>query len=119
MPLSVLERENSDGLLHHIIREAHKDYQSIERVYNCMGRSMKNLTTLLTIPHSQKGYASKRAARGRIYFDKTKLKNVKVDYKTTLLYPNAIDPADVSLAQADDSFIVEGEKLANYNFKET
>ena len=119
MPLSMLEKENSDDLLHHIIRETHKDYQSIERIYNCMGRSMKNLTTLLTVPHSQKGYASKRAARGRIYFDETKLKNVKVDYKTTLLYPNAIDPADVSVARADDSFTVEADKLTNYDYKQT
>jgi len=119
LPLSVLEKESSDGLLHYIIREAHKDYPSVELVYRCMGRSMKNLTTLLTVPHSPKGYGSKRAVRGRIYFDGTKLKSVKVDYRTTLLYPNAIDPSDISLAKADDSFTVEGEKLVNYNFKET
>ena len=63
-----------------------------------MGRSMKNLTTLLTVPHSIRGYGSKRAARGRIYFEGTKLKSIRVDYRTTLLYPNAIDPADVSVA---------------------
>jgi len=119
MPLSILQKETAEGLLHHIIREAHTDYQSFERVYGCMGRSMKNLTTLLTIPHSAKGYGSKRAARGRVYFEGNKLKSVKVDYKTTLLYPNAIDPSDISLAKADDNFTVEGAKLANYNFKET
>ena len=119
LPLTAMQKEGSDGPLHHIIREVHKDYQAFEKVYKCMNRSMKNLTTLLTVPHSSKGYGSKRAARGRIYFDGAKLKNVKVDYKTTLLYPNAIDPADVSLAQADDSFTVEGEKLANYSFNET
>jgi hypothetical protein len=119
LPLAALEKESTDGLLHHIIREAHKDYQSFENIYKCMGRSMKNLTTLLTIPHSPKGYGSKRAARGRIYFDGTKLKNVKVDYRTTLLYPNAIDPSDISIAQADDSFTVEADKLVDYNFKET
>jgi hypothetical protein len=119
LPLAVLGKEGTDGLLHHIIRDVHKDYQSFENIYKCMGRSMKNLTTLLTVPHSQKGYASKRAARGRIYFDGTKLKNVKVDYRTTLLYPNAIDPSDISLAQADDGFIVEADKLVNYNFRET
>jgi hypothetical protein len=84
-----------------------------------MGRSMKNLTTLLTFPHSEKGFASKRAARGRIYFDGMKLKSVKVDYRTALLYPNAIDPGDVSVVRADDSFNIEGDKLANYSFKET
>jgi hypothetical protein len=84
-----------------------------------MGRSMKNLTTLLTVPHSGKGYASKRAVRGRIYFDGAKIKNLKVDYKTVLLYPNAIDPGDVSVAKADDTFTVDGSKLADYDFRET
>jgi hypothetical protein len=119
MPLTILEKETTVGLLHHIIRETHTDYQSFERVYGWMGRSVKNLTTLLTVPHSQEGYASKRAARGRIYFEGTKLKSVKVDYRTTLLYPNAIDPADVSVAKADANLTVEGEKLANYDFNQT
>lgn len=119
LPLFALEKETPNCLLHHIIRETHKDYESIERVYKCMGRSMKNLSTLLTVPHSSKGYGSKRAARGRIYFEGTTLKNVKVDYKTTLLYPNAIDPSDISVAKADDSFAVERNKLVEYNFKET
>ena len=119
MPLSVLEKESHDGLLHHIIQKAHADYETFECIYRCMGRSMKNLTTLLTVPHSSKGYSSKRAARGRIYFDGTKLKNVKVDYRTVLLYPNAIDPADVSVAKADDTFTVEAERLADYDYKQT
>ncbi len=119
MPLSVLSEEKSDGLLHHIISETHSSYGTIERVYACMGRSMKNLTTLLTVPHSAKGYASKRAVRGRIYFDGANLKNIKVDYKTVLLYPNAIDPGDVSVAKADDTFNVEASKLINYDYKET
>jgi hypothetical protein len=84
-----------------------------------MGRSMKNLTTLLTVPHSLKGYGSKRAARGRVYFEGAKLKGVKVDYRTVLLYPNAIDPADVSVARAEDTFTVEGTKLVDYNYAET
>jgi len=119
MPLTVLSEEKPDGMLHYIIRETHSNYESIERVYNYMGRSMKNLTTLLTVPHSTKGYASKRAARGRIYFDGTRLKSVKVDYKTVLLYPNAIDPGDVSIAKADDTFNVEGDKLGKYDFQDT
>jgi hypothetical protein len=119
MPLAVLSGEKSDGLLHYIIRGTHADYESIECVYRCMGRSMKNLTTLLTVPHSSKGYASKRAVRGRIYFDGVKLKGIRVDYKTALLYPNAIDPGDVSVARADDTFTVEGSKLVNYDFGET
>jgi hypothetical protein len=119
MPLAVLAKEATDGLLHHIVREVHRDYQAVERVYSCMGRSMKSRTTLLTIPHSEKGYGSKRAARGKIYFEETKLKSAKVNYRTTLLYPNAIDPKDVSVAKAEDSFTVEGDKLVNYDFRET
>lgn len=119
MPLTILEKEANAGFLHHVVRETHKDYDSIAHVYECMGRSMKNRTTLLTIPHSQKGYASKRAARGKIYFDETKLKNMKVTYRTTPLYPNGIDSKDVSIAKAEDNFRVEGEKLVNYSYKET
>jgi hypothetical protein len=119
MPLEIMKKETTSGLLHHIIREVHRDYESIERVYNYIDRSMKNRTTLLTIPHSQKGYGSKRAAKGKLYFDDAKLKNFKVDYTTTPLYPNAIDPSDVSIAKADDHFIVESEKLVNYSFNET
>ncbi len=119
LPLSALKQEGTEGLLHHIVRETHDGYEAIECVYRCMGRSMKNLTTLLTIPHSKKGYGSKRAARGRIYFEGSKLKNVKVSYRTTKLYPNAIDPQDISVAEAEDSFIVEGEKLTNYSYADT
>jgi len=119
MPLAILEKEDTDGLLHHILRETHKDYESIERVYNCMGRSMKNRTTLLTVPHSKKGFGSKRAARGKIYFEGARLKNIRVTYQTTPLYPNAIDPGDVSLAEADDQFTVDGGKFVDYDFSET
>jgi hypothetical protein len=119
MPLTILEKETTDGLCHHIIKEIHASYQSIESAYKSMGRSIKSRTTLLTVPHSKKGYGSKRAARGKIYFDGTKLKSVKVTYRTTPLYPNAIDPNDVSIAKAEDDFSVEGEKLVNYSFKET
>lgn len=119
MPIETLQREDSQGLLHHIVREAHKDRHSIEGSYQCMGRSIKKRTTLLTVPHSANGYGSKRAARGRIYFEDEKLKSIKVNYKTTPLYPNAIDPEDVSIAKAEDEFTVEGEALTNYNFEET
>jgi len=119
MPLTILKKETTDDLLHHIVRETHKDYESIECVYRCMGRSMKNLTTLLTVPHSTKGFGSKRAARGRIYFEGIKLKKAKITYRTVLLYPNAIDPDDVSVASAEDSFTIKGDKLVSYNFKET
>ena len=119
MPLEVMKKETQDGLLHHVIREVHRGYESVERIYNYIDRSMKNRTTLLTIPHSQKGYGSKRAAKGKLYFNETRLKSVKVDYTMTSLHPNAIDPADVSIAKADDHFMVESDKLVNYSFSET
>jgi len=119
MPLAILEKETRKGLLHHIIKEVHTDFDSIERAYNCMGRSIRKRTTLLTVPHSKKGYGSKRAARGRIYFDENRLKEVHIDYRTTPLYDNDIDPHDISVAKADDSFTVDGERLTNYNFKDT
>jgi hypothetical protein len=119
MPQKTLKEESTDGLLHYIISKSHADYNSIERVYNCMGRSMKHRTTLLTVPHSEKGYGSKRAARGKIYFNNATLKRVKVVYKTTPLYPNSIDWDDISVAKADDHFIIEGNRLTSYNFSET
>ncbi len=118
MPLATLQAEGKDGLLHKIISGSHKDYQAIEEAYSCMGRSMTKRTTLLTVPHSKKGYGSKRAARGKIHFENGKLQNVTVKYKTTKLYPNAIDPNDVAVAQASDSFTVSGETLSDYSFVE-
>ena len=119
MPLSTLQMENKDGVIHHIIAESHHDYQSIEEAYTCMGRSMTKRTTLLTIPHSKKGYGSKRAARGKVHFSENKLLDVTVRYKTTKLYPNAMDPEDVAVAECDDNFIVTGDKLSDYSFTET
>lgn len=119
MPLTTLQAEAKGDLLHHIISEAHRDYESVSQAYNCMGRSMASRTTLLTVPHSKKGYGSKRAARGKIHFEGAELKSVSVKYRTTRLYPNAIDPKDVSIAKAEDNFTVAGEKLADYNFSET
>ena len=119
MPLTTLQGETSEGLLHHIISEAHQGYDSVKQAYDCMGRSMTKRTTLLTVPHSAKGYGSKRAARGRLYFNETKLDGVNVKYKDTLLYPNAMDENDVSIAKCEDNFTVPAEKLANYTYSET
>jgi hypothetical protein len=119
MPLATLQAEAKDGLLHHIISGSHRDYEAIKQAYDCMGRSMANRTTLLTVPHSKKGYGSKRAARGKIHFNEAKLESISVKYRATRLYPNAIDPDDVSIAQAEDDFEVTGEKLADYSFSET
>jgi hypothetical protein len=119
MPISTLKTETKDGLLHYIIRESNRDYVSIEEAYTCMGRSLKNRTTLLTIPHSPKGYGSKRAARGKLHFENGKLLDATVKYKTTQLYPNAMDPQDVAVAVCEDSFSIPGEKLADYSYAET
>ena len=119
MPISTLQAENKDGLLHYIISESHRDYEAINEAYSCMGRSMTKRTTLLTIPHSKKGYGSKRAARGRIHFADNRLQDVVVKYKNTKLYPNAVDPEDIAVAEGTDEFTVSGEKLSDYSFKET
>ena len=119
MPIATLQNEKKADLLHHIISETHRDYESISRAYNCMRRSMTKRKTLLTVPHSKKGYGSKRAARGKLHFEGTRLKSISVKYHTTRLYPNEIDPNDVSIAKADDSFTVSGEQLADYSFQKT
>jgi hypothetical protein len=119
MPLSILKSESKEGLLHYIIGKSHLDYESVNDAYSCMGRSMANRTTLLTVPHSKKGYGSKRSARGKIHFENNKLLDVAVKYKTTKLYPNAMDENDVAVAHCDDSFAVSGEKLSDYSFEET
>ena len=119
MPIETLKKEGKEGLLHCLIQQIHKDYDTISQAYSCMGRSMAKRTTLLTVPHSKKGYGSKRAARGRLHFEGARLLTADVKYKNTLLYPNSVDPNDVSIAQAEDEFSVSGEKLADYDFRET
>ena len=119
MPLSTLQAENKDGLLHYIIGESHRDYEAINEAYACMGRSMTKRTTLLTVPHSKLGFGSKRAARGKIHFEDGKLQSVTVKYKTTALYPNAIDPKDIAVAKCEDNFTVSGEALSDYSFAVT
>lgn len=119
MPLSTLQTESKDGLLHYIVSGSHRDYDAVNEAYSCMGRSMTKRTTLLTVPHSKKGYGSKRAARGKLHFDGQNLLDVNVRYQTTKLYPNAMDPEDVAVAVAEDNFTVKGEKLSDYSFSET
>ncbi|MCW4005992.1 MAG: hypothetical protein NWF04_05275 [Candidatus Bathyarchaeota archaeon] len=119
MPISTLQSENKEGLLHQIISITHQDFSSVEQAYQCMGRSMKKRKTLLTVPHSSLGFGSKRAARGKLYFEEQKLKSVSVRYKDTLLYPNDVDPTDVSVAKGEDSFEVDAKLLSDYSFVET
>jgi hypothetical protein len=119
MPLTTLQLEGSKGPIHDIIGQVHSSYESFKQAYECMGRSMTKRTTLLTIPHSLKGYGSKRAARGRIYFTGEKLESLNVRYKDTLLYPNAMDEQDVSVAKCEDNFNITADKLSHYNYAET
>ena len=119
MPLSTLQSEGKDGLLHYITSQSHLDYNSIEQAYTCMGRSMSKRTTLLTIPHSQMGYGSKRAARGKLHFDDGKFLSANVRFTKTALYPNDLDPQDISMAICEDKFTVTAEKLSDYSFQET
>jgi hypothetical protein len=119
MPLTTLQRETtSQGFLHSLIREVHQNYDSIRKIYSSMGRSLKKRTTLLTVPHSPKGYGSKRAAKGRIVFEGTSLKRVTVKYRNTTLYPNAIDPDDVSVVKASDKVSIDGQRFKKYSFAE-
>jgi hypothetical protein len=84
-----------------------------------MGRSLKKRTTLLTVPHSLQGYGSKRAAKGRTIFQGNSLKKVTVKYRNTTLYPNAIDPDDVSIVKANDKVSIDGQKFLTYSYSET
>jgi hypothetical protein len=118
MPLSTLQVERKGDLLHCIISEVHKSFQSVKQAYDCMGRSIAKHTTLLAVPHSKKGYGSKRAAHGKIHFNADKLANITVKYKPTVLYPNGIDPKDVSIAYGEGNFTVDGEVFADYNYNE-
>ena len=119
LPLSTLQTEGKDGLLHYIISESNRDYASVEEAYLCMGRSMNKRMTLLTVPHSKKGFGSKRAARGKLHFENSKFLDATVTYKTTALYPNAIDPEDVAVAVCDDMLSFKGDKLSDYSYNET
>lgn len=119
LPLEALAAEGEGGVIKSIIEESHSDYESIETIYRLMGRSLKNRTTLLSVPHSRKGFGSKRAARGKLHFTDHSLAAVNMRYKTTPLYPNAIDPEDVSVAEGDDSFTVDGSNLIDYNYSDT
>lgn len=119
MPLVTLKAENKGDVIHRIISETHRDFDAVKETYGCMSRSISNRTTLLTVPHSGFGFGSKRAARGKLRFNESKLESVTVHYKTTELYPNAMDPEDVSIAQCEDKFIVPGDELGDYSFAET
>ncbi|MGQ9514079.1 MAG: hypothetical protein ACUVTL_03370 [Thermoproteota archaeon] len=120
MPLETLSSEQFNGPMHRLIREAHSDYETISLLYELMGRSITKRKTLLpVVPHSSKGFGSKRAASGRLIFDNIVFKAIKVRYRPTLLYPNDIDPSDVSMARACEDVFVEARDIIEYSFRKT
>jgi len=119
MPLENLMHEKTSDPLHLIIQGSHKDYDTIERIYELMGRSIKKKTTLLTVPHSLRGYGSKRSAKGKLVFDGQRLKQVDVTYRTIKLYPNMVDPNDLSIAKAEDFISIDAEDLIHYDYHKT
>ena len=58
LPLEALAAEGENGLMKSIIEKSHSDYASIETIYRFMGRSLKNRTSLLSVPHSARGFGS-------------------------------------------------------------
>lgn len=119
MPLEILKNEKCGDPLHILIQGSHTSYETIETIYGLMGRSMKKKTTLLTAPHSKKGYGSKRSAKGKLVFNENTLQKVDVKYQKTQLYPNMADPNDICFAEGDDSISVEAKDLAKYDYAKT
>jgi hypothetical protein len=122
MPLDVLKKEKPRQPMHKLVQDSHHDYDTIGTIYELMGRNLgKRKTLLLAVPHSPKGFGSKRAAQGSIVFKQDRFDQIKVQYKTTLLYANELDveETDVSVAKADDSFSVDVGKITNYDYSQT
>lgn len=122
MPLDVLKNEKPRDPMHRLIEDSHRDYDTIGAIYELMGRNIgKRKTLLLTVPHSPKGYGSKRAAQGNIVFKQNEFEQIKVHYKTTLLYANEVDvnETDVSVAKAEDDFCVDAGRMRDYDFSQT
>ncbi len=122
MPLDVLKNEKPGQPMHKLVQDSHSNYDTISTIYGLMGRNIgKRKTLLLTVPHSPKGFGSKRAAQGSIVFKQDSFAQIKVRYKTTLLYANELDvqETDVSVAKGDDSFSVDAGKIVNYDYSQT
>jgi len=120
MPLEVLKNEKPGDPLHSIIGDSHRDYDTIRTLYELMGRNIgKRKSLLLTVPHSPKGFGSKRAAKGNIVFKQNAFEKIDVKYRTTPLYPNELDERDFSFAQADDNISVDANKILNYDYTQT
>lgn len=120
MPLEALRMEESEGALHRLIRDSHRDYATIAQLYALMGRNIrKRKTLLLTVPHSREGFGSKKAAEGHMVLSERGLEQVRVRYRTARLYPNEIDQSDVSIAEADGNITLEARSIQEYSFAAT
>ena len=119
MPINILMNEDYGDPLHLTIQESHGNRDVVEAIYGLMKRSIKKKRTLLTTPHSEKGFGSKRSAVGRLIFDGSELKQINVKYRTVKLYPNMADPNDISHVEASDSLSVKIEELNRYEYSTT
>jgi hypothetical protein len=119
MPLETLMNEETGGPFHSLVQASHKSYKAIEALYLLMGRSMKKKTLLPTVPHSPKGFGSKRSARGKLVFSNGTLAIIRVQYQTTSLYPNMADPNDLSFVRCKDDIELPASRLTDYQYKET
>jgi len=119
MPLEIMKRETPEGSLHQVIQESHSSFETIKNIYALMGRNIKKKTLLLMVPHSKKGFGSKKSAKGKLVFRDNTLDQISVKYETVPLYPNMIDPSDVSIAKADDTLSVEAKRITDYDYSQT
>jgi len=120
MPLEPLRAEKSEGPLHRLIQESHKDYSTIAELYALMGRNVrKRKTLLLTVPHSPEGFGSKKAAEGQLVLNERGLERIEVRYRTARLYPNEVDRNDVSFAEANGNVTVGASSIHEYSFAAT
>lgn len=120
MPLTRMRDSIYGKYLKRIIELEHKDYETLRRMYRLMGRNLrKHKTLLLTVPHSPKGVGSKKAGRGRLNLEGEKFTGITVQYTTTPLYPNEIDPADPAIANVEEEVYVESSRILNYDYNQT
>lgn len=120
MPLSRMNDSVYGPHLKRVIELGHRDYETLRVLYRLMGRNLrKHKTLLLTVPHSSRGCGSKKAGRGRLNLEGEKLTGIKVQYSTTPLYPNEIDPANPATAQCDEEVLVDYSRISNYDYAAT
>ncbi|MFQ5762679.1 MAG: hypothetical protein ACE5PO_06565 [Candidatus Bathyarchaeia archaeon] len=118
MPLTPLKAEGRGGPLHCLIAANHASYEAVRTLYELMGRNItKHKSLLPTVPHSPRGFGSKRAAQGLLVFENDALTEVRVKYRPTKLYRNEVDHEDLSLADAHDDVTVPAELLRNYDYR--